>query len=113
MDWFVNSVSEIEPLKISDQQHEGMTDCAEGFLRARGSISYQEWVTLTAVSRAAFVEAGNRIMTDQAQAVIQAALLALADLIPEEDTEDGVGSSDTLRGPQDEADSSELDGKRE
>ena len=42
------------------------TECAEAFLRAGGSIALAEWASLNDMSRAALVDAGNRIATERA-----------------------------------------------
>ena len=64
-------------LELTDEQKSVLTDEAENFLRACGSIPWGEWASLGAESKAAFIIAGNRIRLEQAKMTAEEVVRAL------------------------------------
>lgn len=68
LDWFLSIIGDSQ-VEITDDRQSVLYDSAEAFLRAGVALSAQDYATLGEASRAAFIEARNRIRLEEAAQV--------------------------------------------
>jgi hypothetical protein len=61
-DWFIVDAVPVE-VELTDELKAAMVTNAEMYLRAVGTLTWEKWSLLSEASRAAFLEAGERVRT--------------------------------------------------